>query len=177
MDTVIDFKGTKTADIYRELAELLISLGRQAEATQVLDLLKIQEIRDFAEGKTDTIKPEVPLTEQEKKIQTKSESIIALSRRIRECEQTNCKEKSQLYDRRDALLTQFNKDLDEIESEIRDRVANDPNTFRPDSPKATEIVKSQPGTVMIYPLVMEDKLWLLLYSGDAAKRFEVKLVD
>ncbi len=28
---------------------------------------------------------------------------------------------------------------------------------------------------MIYPLVMEDKLWLLLYSGDAAKKFEVKV--
>jgi CHAT domain-containing protein len=28
---------------------------------------------------------------------------------------------------------------------------------------------------MVYPLVMEDKLWLLLYSGDAAKKFEVKV--
>ncbi|MEM7717064.1 MAG: tetratricopeptide repeat protein, partial [Cyanobacteria bacterium P01_A01_bin.68] len=156
LDTVIDFQGTKTADIYRELAELFISQGRQGEATQILDLLKIQEIRDFARG-------------------TNNESIIALSRRISECEKTNCKEISQLKDRRDSLLIQFYKDLEKIDKEIRDRIANDSGTFRPDSHKAAEIVKSQPGTVMIYPLVMEDKLWLLLYSGDAAKRFEVKV--
>ena len=175
LDTVVDFQGTKTADIYRELAELLISQGRQAEARQVLDLLKIQEIRDYAEGKTDTTKPQVPLTDKEQEIKTKSESIIALSRQISECEKTDCKEKSQLNDRLTALLTQFNQDLEKIDKEIRDRITTDPNTFRPDSPKAGEIVKSQPGTVMVYPLVMEDKLWLLLYSGDVAKKYEVKV--
>ena len=167
---------SKLTDIYRELAELLISQGRQAEAQQVLDLLKIQEIHDFAKDKKDgTKKPQVPLNDAEEKITTKSESIIALSRRISECDRTNCKEKSQLYDRRDVLITKFNKDLEEIEKEIRDRISNDPNTFRPDSPKAGDIVKSQPGTVMIYPLVMEDKLWLLMYSGNAAKKFDVKV--
>jgi CHAT domain-containing protein len=167
---------SKPADIYRELAELLITQGRQVEARQVLDLLKIQEIRDFASGTTDTTtKPEILLTETEKKIQTESQSIIALSRQISECEKTDCKEKSQLNDRLTALLTEFNRDLEEIEKEIRDRITTDPNTFRPDSPKAVEIVKSQPGTVMVYPLVMEDKLWLLLYSGDVAKKFEVKV--
>ncbi len=167
---------SKPADIYRELAELLITQGRQVEARQVLDLLKIQEIRDFASGTTDTTtKPEILLTETEKKIQTESQSIIALSRQISECEKTDCKEKSQLNDRLTALLTEFNRDLEEIEKEIRDRITTDPNTFRPDSPKAVEIVKSQPGTVMVYPLLMEDKLWLLLYSGDVAKKFEVKV--
>ncbi|MDY6900425.1 MAG: tetratricopeptide repeat protein, partial [Cyanobacteriota bacterium] len=156
LDTVIDFQGTKTADIYRELAELFISQGRQAEAQQVLDLLKIQEIRDFAEG-------------------TKNESIIALSKQISACEKTNCKEIDQLNARFTALRDRFDQDLDKIETEIRDRIANDPNTFRPNSPKAADIVTAQPGTVMIYPLVMEDKLWLLLYSGDVAKTFKVEV--
>ncbi|MEB3215786.1 MAG: tetratricopeptide repeat protein, partial [Nostocales cyanobacterium 94392] len=176
LESIVDFDNGKIADTYRELAELLITQGRQAEARQVLDLLKIQEIRDFASGTTDTTaKPQLTITESEKKIQTKSESIIALSKQISECDRTDCKEKSQLNDRLTALLTQFNRDLDEIEKEIGDRITKDPNTFRPDSPKAIEIVKSQPGTVMVYPLVMEDKLWLLLYSGDAAKKFEVKV--
>ncbi|NJN13621.1 MAG: tetratricopeptide repeat protein [Richelia sp. RM1_1_1] len=176
LESIVDFDKGKIADTYRELAELLITQGRQAEARQVLDLLKIQEIRDFASAKTDTTaKPEILLTETEKKIQTESQSIIALSTRISECEKTNCKQKSQLYDQRTALLTQFNQDLEKIEKEIRDRIVKDPNTFRPDSPKAIEIVKAQPGTVMVYPLVMEDKLWLLLYSGDAAKKFEVQV--
>ncbi|WP_414621521.1 tetratricopeptide repeat protein [Calothrix sp. CCY 0018] len=178
LDTVIDFQGTKTADIYRELAELLITQGRQAEARQVLDLLKIQEIRDFASAKTDTTaKPQILLTDKEQEIKTKSESVIALSKQISECEKTDCKEKSQLNDRLTALSLQFNQDLEKIEKEISDRIATDPNTFRPDSPKAVDIVKAQKDTVtvMVYPLVMEDKLWLLLYSGDAAKKFEVKV--
>ena len=176
LESTVDFDKGKIADTYRELAELLITQGRQAEAQQVLDLLKIQEIRDFASGTTDTTaKPQLTITETEKKIQTESQSIIALSRRISECEKTNCKEKSQLNDKLAALTVEFNKDLDKIEKEIRDRIANDSGTFRPNSPKAVDIVKSQPGTVMIYPLVMEDKLWLLLYSGDAAKKFEVKV--
>ena len=178
LESIVDFDNGKIADTYRELAELLITQGRQAEARLVLDLLKIQEIRDFASGTTDTTaKPQLTITESEKKIQTKSESIIALSTRISECEKTDCKEKSQLNDKLTALLTQFNRDLDEIEKEIGDRMKTDPNTFRPNSPKVLEIVKSQPGkvTVMVYPLVMEDKLWLLLYSGDVAKKFEVKV--
>ena len=175
LDTVIDFKGTKTADIYRELAELLISQGRQAEARQVLDLLKIQEIRDFAKDKTDTTKTQLPLNQSEQKIKTGSQSIVALSRQISECDRTNCKDKSKLNDRLTASINEFNRDLEKIETEIRDRLANDPGAFRPDSPKAVDLVKAQPNTVMIYPLVMEDKLWLLLYSGDAAKKFEVKV--
>ncbi|MGB3637395.1 MAG: tetratricopeptide repeat protein [Rivularia sp. (in: cyanobacteria)] len=175
LDTVVDFKGTKTADIYRELAELLISQGRQAEARQVLDLLKIQEIRDYAEGKTDTTKPQVPLTDAEEKIKTKSESIIALSKQISECEKSDCKEKSQLYDKRTALLIKFDKDLKEIDKEIRDRTAKD-DIFPPNRRgRVADIVKAQPNTVMVYPFVLEDKLWLLLYSGDVAKKFEVKV--
>jgi CHAT domain-containing protein len=176
LDTVVDFQGTKTADIYRELAELLISQGRQAEARQVLDLLKIQEIRDFAEGKTDATKPEVALNDAEEKIKTKSESIIALSRRISECEKTNCKEKSQLYDKRTALLIQFDRDLKEIDKEIRDRTSKDDSAFPPNRRgRVADIVKAQPNTVMVYPFVLEDKLWLLLYSNDVAKKFEVKV--
>ena len=175
LNKVIDFKGSKTADVYRELAELLISQGREEEARQVLDLLKIQEIRDFAEGKTDATKPQVPLIDSEEKIKTKSESIIALSRQISECEKTNCKDKSKLNDQLTASINEFNQDLEKIETEIRVRLLTDPNTFRPDSPQAVDVVKAQPNTVMIYPLVMEDKLWLLLYSGDTAKRFEVKV--
>ncbi|MEM6401510.1 MAG: CHAT domain-containing protein, partial [Cyanobacteria bacterium P01_D01_bin.116] len=167
---------SKLTDIYRELAELLIAQGRQAEARQVLDLLKIQEIRDFAEGKTDVTQPQVPLTNAEKRITTKSESIIALSRQISECEKTNCKQKSKLYEKRTALRTEFNRELEKIEKEIRDRKAKDDTTFPPHRRgKVADIVKAQPDKVMIYPFVMEDKLWLLLYSGDVAKKFEVKV--
>ncbi len=178
LNKVIDFKGSKTADVYRELAELLISQGRQAEAQKVLDLLKIQEIRDFAKDKTDTTKTQLPLNDSEKKIQAESQSIIALSRQISECEKTNCKDKSKLNDQLTVVLNEFNQDLQKINEEIRTRPVKDDSIFRPDRRgKVKEIVNAQPGTVMIYPFVLKDKLWLLLYSGKAAKKFEVKVTQ
>ncbi len=172
LNTVVDFQGTKTADIYRQLAELLISQGRQAEARQVLDLLKIQEIRDFA-GVDNQDKNQLQLNDIEKEILDRNQSIVNLSRQIRECEKINCKDLSQLKKRLTALQTEFDRNLQTIEKRINNRIATDVNTFNPGNSKAIDIVKAQPGTVMIYPLVMENKLWLLLYSGDTAKKFVV----
>ena len=172
LNTVVDFKGTKTADIYRELAELLISQGRQKEARQILDLLKIQEIRDFV-GVDNRNQNQVQLNDIEQEILDRNQSLVDLSRQIRECEKTNCDELNQLKKRLAALQTEFDKNLATIEKRIENRIATDVNTLSPDSKKAVDIVKSQPNKVMIYPLVMENKLWLLLYSGDTAKRFVV----
>ncbi len=168
---------SQLTDIYRELVELLISQGRQAEARQVLDLLKIQEIRDFARGTTDTTaKPQLTITETDKKIPTESQSIIALSRQISECDRTNCKERSKLNDKLTAVLLEFNQQLKTIDKEIQASLGKDRATLNPKSlGEAANIVRAQPDTVMIYPFVLEDKLWLLLYSGKAAKKFEVKV--
>ncbi|NJN12116.1 MAG: tetratricopeptide repeat protein [Richelia sp. RM1_1_1] len=177
LESIVDFDNGKIADTYRELAELLITQGRQAEARQVLDLLKIQEIRDFASAKTDTTaKPQLTITESEKKIQTESESIIALSRQISECDRTNCKERSKLNDKLTVVIDEFNQQLKTIDKEIETSLGKDRATLDPkDLGEAANIVRAQPDTVMIYPFVLEDKLWLLLYSGKAAKKFEVKV--
>ncbi len=60
LQAIQDVDGVTTADIYRELADLLLSQGRILEAQQVLELLKIQEIRNFSKdtntrGTTSTI--------------------------------------------------------------------------------------------------------------------------
>ena len=151
---------------------MLISQGRQKEARQILDLLKIQEIRDFV-GVDNQNRNQVRLNEIEQEILDRNQSLVDLSRQIRECEKTNCGELNQLKKRLAALQTEFDRNLATIEKRIENRIATDINTFSPDSNKAVEIVNSQPNKVMIYPLVMENKLWLLLYSGDAAKRFVV----
>ena len=177
LQATVDFNNVKTADIYRQLADLLLSQGRTQEAQQVLELLKIQEIRDVARGgSTTTDKPNVPLSVTEAKVPVASESLIALGRQISECEQTNCKEKSTFNDKRTALVVQFNQELATIDKEIRERLSNDKEGFFDPTlrAKAREIVQAQPGTVMIYPLVLENKLWLLMYSeGEVVKKFEI----
>jgi CHAT domain-containing protein len=178
LQTTVDFDKVKTADIYRQLADLLLSQGRDKEAQQVLELLKVQEIRDVARGGSATSdKPNVPLSATESKIPAASESLIALGRQISECDRTNCNQKSVLNDKLTALVEKFNQDLQKIETDIRANRATDDVFFDPRKlAKAREIVKAQPGTVMIYPLVLENKLWLLMYSeGDVVKKVEVNV--
>ncbi|HEY9812385.1 MAG TPA: tetratricopeptide repeat protein, partial [Candidatus Sericytochromatia bacterium] len=178
LQTTVDFDKVKTSDIYRQLADLLLSQGRDKEAQQVLELLKIQEIRDVARGGSATSdKPNVPLTATESKIPAASESLIALGRQISECDRTNCNQKSALNDKLTALVEKFNQDLQKIETDIRANRATDDVFFDPRKlAKAREIVKAQPGTVMIYPLVLENRLWLLMYSeGDVVKKVEVNV--
>ncbi len=177
LQATVDFDKVKTADIYRQLADLLLSQGRDKEAQQVLELLKVQEIRDIARGGSATSdKPNVPLTATESKIPAASESLIALGRQISECDRTNCNQKSALNDKLTALVAQFNQELQTIDKEIRDRLSTDKEGFFDPTlrAKAKEIVQAQPGTVMIYPLVLENKLWLLMYSeGEVVNKVEV----
>ncbi len=177
LQATVDFNNVKTADIYRQLADLLFSQGRVQEAQQVLELLKIQEIRDVARGgSVSSEKPNVPLSVTEAKVPVASESLIALGRQISDCEQTNCNQKTALNDKRTALVVQFNQDLATIDKEIRERLNTDKEGFFDPTlrAKAKEIVQAQPGTIMIYPLVLENKLWLLMYSeGEVVKKFEV----
>jgi CHAT domain-containing protein len=166
----------KRADTYRELADLLLSQGRILEAQQVLELLKTQELRDFtgnmrAGGK----KPEISFNQTEEQIKKENGTLIAFGQRLYECQQTQCKQLSQLLDQRQTLTEQYNQKIQTIEKEIRERRAKDDAFFDPNKlNKAKEIVEAQPGTLLLYPLVLPDKIWLLWTAqGGIVKSVEV----
>jgi CHAT domain-containing protein len=174
-----DVARTKVVDIYRELADLLLSQGRILEAQQVLELLKAEEVKDFTRAAQKENTTEVALTPKEGQIKDKSNSLIALGQRVDECEQSNCAQLQPLLDQRDALVQQFDSEVQVIEKEFRDRnVRNtDDAALAPKDflGQAQEIVNAQPGTVLIYPLVMDNRIWLLWASrGGIVKRQEVK---
>jgi hypothetical protein len=165
LNTTVDFGKVTIASIYRQYANLLISQGRETEATKVIDLLAIQEIKESSnQGNTATNKPKLPLTESEAKISTPNPQIIALAKQISECEKNKCQEKIQLYTKLNTQVNDFNQELKKIEKEIRDRLSTDKEGFFDPtiSAKVEQIVNEKPGTVMIYPLVLEDKVWLLM---------------
>ncbi|MBD2301660.1 DUF2225 domain-containing protein [Nostoc sp. FACHB-190] len=161
-EQIADFDRVKTVDIYRQYADLLLKQGRTAEAQQVLDLINIRDLR-------------------EARTQVRNNSLIALGLQIQECDRKENKcspsEKSQLLDQVDAINTQYNEDLKAIEKEISSRISLDRAAFDPTyKDKAREIVEAEPGTVMIYPFVLEDKMWLLLTApGGVHKAVEVKI--
>lgn len=171
---------TKTvADTYRSLADLLLSQGRILEAQQVLELLKVQELRDFTKdtrtGGERTFGIATNSTESE--ILKIHGTLIALGRKIEECQQ--CVQRSKLLDQREAIAKEFEQTVRSLEQEIRSRRETDKAFLDPSTlgGNAQDIVSAQPGTVLIYPLVLEDKLWILWAAkGGITKSIEVPKV-
>lgn len=164
------------ADTYRTLADLLLSQGRIIEAQQVLELLKVQEIRDYTRnGKAGGENAGIPFNQIEAKIINTYGSLIAFGQRVDECKRTECSQLNQLNEQLQSVTEQYNQIVQSLKKEISDRTIQDPAFFDPTkSAKAAEIVEYQPNTVLIYPFVLEDKIWLLWASkGGIIKSVEV----
>jgi CHAT domain-containing protein/Tfp pilus assembly protein PilF len=148
---------------YRALANLLLGQGRVLEAQQVLELLKIQEIREFTREAKTAQTEGIATTASEAKILKEYGSLIAFGQKVEACKQTRCPQLSQLNNQQQTLTQQYNQTVASFEKEIRQRKSIDDALLDPRnlSPKAKEIVEAQPGTVLIYPFVLEDKIWLL----------------
>ncbi len=161
------------AGTYRRLADLLLAQGRVLEAQQVLELLKIQELRDFtrdtrAGGETKG----APLNAVEAPVKPPFDTLIALGLKLTDCEsqQPRCPEREQLLAQRAAATQQFNQQAERLRRLIRQQGSQDPAQLQQQelTVAAANIVKAQPKTVLIYPLVLEDKLWLV-YGVQAGK--------
>lgn len=165
------------ADIYRRLADLLLSQGRVLEAQQVLELLKIEELRDFTQdtragGQTDGI----TLTSTEEEILKNYNSLTAFGREVEKCKQTRCEKLRELNEQLQLLSQQFDQTTQSLTAEIRSRLAQDRAIFDPeDLPrKAREIIEAQPSTILIYPFVLKDKTWLWWASqGGVVNSYEI----
>ncbi len=146
------------ADTYRSLTNLLLDYGRILEAQQVLELLKVEELRGFTRarysGGTLTYDPaEQPVVEAHG-------SLIALGVAIAECD-PNCPQT--LYDQQMALERQYDQTVASFEQTVRQNRSQDDVFYDPASlsSDALDLVNAQPGTLLIYPVVLEDRLWLL----------------
>lgn len=164
------------ADTYRSLANLLLSQERILEAQQVLELLKIQELREFTkDARAGSQTSGNPLNPTEERILKEYGTLIAFGQQVYQCKQSSCNQLSQLNEQLQVLTEQYNQTVQTFEKEIRSHRAQDDAFFDPKKlGKAKEIVEAQPNTVLIYPLVLEDKIWLLWASkGGIVKSVEV----
>jgi CHAT domain-containing protein/Tfp pilus assembly protein PilF len=168
---------------YRSLADLLLSQGRILEAQEVLELLKVQEITEYTRtGEAGGDEPaEIAANLQETEVLDTHGRLISLGRKIMDCEETNCADStySQLLDDQEAVADQFQTVVRQLEATIQERRANDKAFLDPNQvPVAvSKIVEAQPNSVLIYPLVLEDKLWILWASeGGITSSIEVNTV-
>ena len=176
-EAVQALQGLRTADIYRSLTNLLLLQRRIPEAQEVLELLKRNELREYA-GNTE-VKTEpfsLTMTPTEEEILKDYGSLIAFGQRLDECQQTRCTQLGQLLEQRTALTQQYYRTLEQLETAISDRTISDKAFVNPTqfALKAQAIVEEQPNTVLIYPIVLQDKIWLLWASkGGIFKSVEV----
>ena len=164
------------AETYRRLADLLLKQGRILEAQQVLELLKVEEIRTYTHKKRSVDDTNgIATNKTETKTIDKHNSLIALGLRVDECEQQKCPQLSQLIQQREIIATEYEQTAKALIKEIRDRKSSDDQFFDPRKvAKMNEIVSAQPNTVLIYPLILKDKIWVLWASkGGITKSIEV----
>jgi CHAT domain-containing protein len=182
LESLIGFSNFKVSDVHRQLADLLLSQGRILEAQQVLELLKIQELKDFTRSARAGGQPSsITLSPTEAKILEQHGSLITLGKELETCQKTNCATKTQLLETRRALTEQFNQAIAAETSSLQQRPADDKAFLDPRNQFGTtaqQIIKAQPGTVLVYPLVLENKLWLLMAAeGGILKKFEVPVTQ
>jgi tetratricopeptide (TPR) repeat protein len=162
---------------YRNLANLLLQQGRILEAQQTLELLKIEELQQFTRASYQSGKLHYDPAEQP--VVDAHDSLINLSAKIYHC--THDREppphcNQNLYDQQIQLENHYNTIVQTFETTIRQNRHNDDQFYDPNalSSDALALVNTQPGTVLIYPVVLEDKLWLLwTATGGVAGTIEV----
>ena len=174
---VQNINGLRTADIYRSLTNLLLLQRRIPEAQQVLELLKGQELREYTDNTEVSAQPvSLTMTSTEEGILKDYGSLIAFGQQLDQCQKTNCTQLEQLLQQRAALSQQYYQTLEQLETALRNGSISDKAILNPSefALKAQAIVEEQPGTVLIYPLMLQDKIWLLWASkGGIFKSVEV----
>ncbi|MGF1518947.1 MAG: tetratricopeptide repeat protein [Nodosilinea sp.] len=166
------------ADTYRDLADLLLEQGRIPEAQQVLDLLKLEELREFTHATRATwTGSELAYTNLEEPVIEAHSSLIAFGQRLYECQQTNCDQLGSLLDQQDQLIQAYNQQVRAFEATVRDNRYDDPLFQDPDnlSGAAQGLLAANPDSVLIYPFITEDKLWLLWAAGSAVGTVQVEV--
>jgi CHAT domain-containing protein/tetratricopeptide (TPR) repeat protein len=152
------------AGTYRQLAALLLSQKRILEAQQILELLKVEELRDYAQDQRMAGQSlEVALLPAEERILSQYGTLVAFGQQIDACEREQCSTMSQLWDERDRLAHEFQQSVMALEATIRSLRAQDDAFLDPHalSREARSILEARPNTVLIYPFVLEDRLWIL----------------
>ncbi|AFY35442.1 tetratricopeptide repeat protein [Calothrix sp. PCC 7507] len=183
------------AERYRRLADLLLKQNRPAEAQQVLDLLKIQEVKDFIgnrRGSSEKIianrepqPPEkLPLKPQEQEISQKYSNLqdkaIALGKELTNLRKINPKERTSAQEKRIGELVkleqeitgEFNKFIKSpavaaLVQQLSITSAQENLSLRQLNSIRDNLRQLNKKAVLLYPLVLDDRLELVIVTADA----------
>lgn len=127
-------------------------------------MLKVQELNNFTRSTGSNSKiVDVELSNTEKQIITKNGTLIAFGNQLAECQSKNCSQLGSLKTQYRQLTAEFNKLVEKIQnSEVdKSRLYNVEKLSKDLIDSADKIVDAQPDTVVIYPIVLNDKVRIL----------------
>jgi CHAT domain-containing protein len=164
------------ANTYRQLAKLLIEQKRLPEAQAVMELLKLRELRDYTRD-AGINSSGISLAKIEgtvlKQLLKQFTTINNFTQTIAQCEQKKCTQLEQLYDQRDRLNSTIKSELNQHRVVLAKHFATEGSIKPEDLNAEARRIVAQPDTVLIYPLVLKDKIQFLLAfkAGDQAVTF------
>jgi CHAT domain-containing protein/Tfp pilus assembly protein PilF len=154
------------ASTYQALANLLIKQGRIPEAQAVLELLKLKEINTYTRNTQPSSKG-ISFTPAEQKaldefLNTYS-TAATFARELSDCAQIKCAKLTQLEDQRDRNNTVIREMLDRLRITLKDQAIDLSKLNTTEFNNAAKaIVNAQPGTLLIYPIITENKIQFLI---------------
>jgi CHAT domain-containing protein len=174
------------ADDYRHLADLFLQQNRILEAQQVLDLLKVQELDDYLRNVRGTrgTAQGVPNLPPEQRIEDSYQEILDKAIAIGK-ELTQLRHKGNRTPQEEQRLTQLVKAQETIIADFNTFIESDevlalvakltPKTRNPDLVDDLESLLSiqdnlknlQQNAVLLYPLILDDRLELVLTTPDS----------
>ncbi len=174
------------AEDYRRLADLLLQQNRVLEAQRVLDLLKVQELDEYLRSVRSTADTTVgiPTLPPEQEFQTEYDSLInqtiALGQELSQLEQVPTSDRTPTQQERVIALRRQQTealnaflallDSPEVESifdRLRQTTSGETLELRQVRALQDNLRSLDQGAVLFYPLVLEDRLELVLVTADA----------
>ena len=168
------------AEDYRLLADLLLQENRIIEAQRVLDLLKVQELDDYLQDVQRSAQASVDFWQPEENILALYDEVLVSGTELTQLqgrspnslspdEQTRLAEltaqQNQLYTRFIDWLEhpEIIDSLDQLRADTRSRTVDIENF----TDLQDQLAQLPQTTVILYPLILEDRLELVLVSADA----------
>ncbi len=168
---------------YRNLADLLLSKGDILGAQQVLELLKIQELRELDRTTRAKISStgKVDLDPTEQLIIDKYGSYITFAQKLQACQTKKpvCPEYDELNNLWKQNQKEYNQGVASLEAEVKQRKQQDEQYILDPkndlSKKAAEIIQDNK-TALVYVFVTDQRLWLILATkNEVLRKFEIEV--
>ncbi|MGB3492265.1 MAG: tetratricopeptide repeat protein [Elainellaceae cyanobacterium] len=174
------------AATYRQLADLLLQEDRILEAQRVLDLLKVQELDDYLQGVERSAETEsgIALRDEEQRLldqfQERSNRVVALGRELRGLEQIDRLDRTSDQVARVRQLRQLQQDArqtfrnffesDEIQmliAQLRQITGAANLELEELNDLQNNLQALSQNAVILYPLVLDDRIELILVTANA----------